>query len=143
MIEIIKFLGGTTVLLLVIAWLIRTLVKYLLEKDINGFKQKIQAEAEKELTILRSSLELENAKLQTKLTVLEGRRISFIEELYGRLVKVYKEADCFAVELTHFKDNEEQKHKANQFIDTYFEFYEYFDRHEIFIPKNIANQNTS
>lgn len=137
--EILKFFGGAAALLVATAWLIRSLVVHLLGKDIERFKQQLQIEAEKELTTLRSNLEIENAKLQIKLSVLEAQRISFVEELYGLLVEVSGEADSFAVEPVH-EDQDELKKKADSFIDTFFEFYRYFEKHEIFVPEDVANQ---
>lgn len=137
--EILKFLGGAAALLVATAWLIRSLVVHLLGKDIERFKQQLQIEAEKELATLRSNLEIENAKLQIKLAALEARRISFVEELYGLLVEVSGEADSFAIEPVH-EDQEELKKKADSFIDTFFEFYRYFEKHDIFVPEDVANQ---
>ena len=137
--EIIKFLGGATALLAVTAWLIRSLIIHRLGKDIEQFKQQLQIDAEKELATLRSTLEIENAKLQIKLSALETRRISFVEELYGLLVAVSSEADTFAVEPLH-GDKEELMRKADGFIYTFSEFYEYFEKHEIFVPEDVAFQ---
>lgn len=138
--ETIEFLGGATILLSATAWLIRSILVHFLGKDIEKFKQQLQIEAEKELTTLRGTLELENTKLQIKLSTLEARRISFIEELYKYLIDLNNEASGFAIELIHFDDNDKLKEKADKFIDSYSEFYSYFEKHEFFLPKYIADQ---
>lgn len=137
--EVIKFLGGATVFMVASAWLIRSLVVHRLGKDIEQFKHQLKIEAEKELATLRSTLEIENSKLQIKLSTLEARRISFVEELYGLFVGLHGEADAFAVEPLH-EDREELIKKADRFIDAFFEFYRYFEKHEIFIPVSVAAQ---
>lgn len=45
--EIIKFLGGTTICVGAVAWLIRQVVKQFLDKDIESYKNKLAFEKEK------------------------------------------------------------------------------------------------
>jgi hypothetical protein len=44
--EVIKFLGGTTIVIAAVAWLIRALVTHLLGKDVETFKSRLKYEAE-------------------------------------------------------------------------------------------------
>src|SRR5437870_3618397 len=129
--EVITFLGGATILLAAVAWLIRSLAVHLLEKDLTTFKQNLINESNKELETLKAKLEIENARQQIKLSTLQVRRLEFLEELYKRLVTVSAEADSFAVEPV-FGDDKELKGKADAFIDKYFEFYKFFGEHAIF-----------
>jgi hypothetical protein len=44
--EVIKFLGGTSIVIAAVAWLIRALVTHLLGKDVETFKSRLKYEAE-------------------------------------------------------------------------------------------------
>ena len=136
--EVIKFVGGTAVLISAVAWLIRSLTTYLLSKDIAIFKQELKTQAEKELASLKSKLEIDNAKIQIQFSALHARRILLIEKLYEKLIVFSNEADSFGVE-SLLGDNEEIKIKADKFIDNYYEFYRFFKKHEIFLSENIVD----
>lgn len=56
--EIIKFLGGTTIVLGSVAWLFRSLVIHLLGKDVERFKQKVKYEAEHGNSLLAQKIKL-------------------------------------------------------------------------------------
>ncbi len=112
---------------------------HLLSKDIELFKQELKTQSEKELVSLKSKLEIENAKTHIKFSALQARRILLIEQLYGKLIAFSNKADCFGVE-PFFDEGEDIKEKADEFIDIYFEFYEFFEKHEIFLSENIEKQ---
>ena len=137
--EVIKFVGGTVVLISAVAWLLRSLMVHFLSKDIEFFKQELRMQSEKELVSLKSKLEIENAKIHIKLSALQERRILLIEHIYGKLIALSNEAACFSVEPL-FDNAEDIKEKANKFIDIYFEFYQFFEKHEIFLSEHIEKQ---
>ena len=56
--EIIKFLGGTALLLGAVAWLIRELMKHLLNKDIELHKNELKHQSEKTSISYKEKIEL-------------------------------------------------------------------------------------
>ena len=56
-----------------------------------------------------------------------------------RLIEFSHEADSFAVEPL-LGDIDEIREKADKFIDKYLAFYRFFEKHAIFVSKNIESQ---
>lgn len=56
--ELIKFLGGASILIGAIAWLIKSLVSQYLSKDIETFKTKLKFESEHENHLLMQKISL-------------------------------------------------------------------------------------
>lgn len=136
--DIIKFLGGATLLLGAVAWLIRSLTGHLLSKDIEIFKHQLRSEAEMDLAMLTASLQLENERLRIKLSALESRRLVVLEDLFSRLVQFTKRAEVFSWG-PELNDIEELRSSGEKFYDSYSSFYQYFEAHSIFLPKNLEN----
>jgi hypothetical protein len=136
--EVIQFLGGATIFIAAVAWLIRSIITHLLSKDIEVFKQTLRAEAEKDIALLKSSLELENEKVRIKLTTLEDRRIKVLEDLYIKLTEFSVVASNFTYD-PEMEDKEGLKNSADKFIDEYHDFYNYFQRVAIFLPKDLED----
>jgi hypothetical protein len=136
--DIIKFLGGATLLLAAVAWLIRSLTGHLLSKDIEVFKHQLKSEAEKELAMLTASLQLENERLRIKLSALESRRLGVLENLFSRLVYFTKRAEVFSWG-PELNDVEELRKNGEKFYDSYTSFYQYFEEHSIFLPKTLES----
>lgn len=67
---IVTFLGGTTILLAAVAWLIRELLKHLLEKDRKQFEHDMKAESDRSLKALELRMKARSdealAELQKK-----------------------------------------------------------------------------
>ncbi|QYK04847.1 hypothetical protein [Shewanella zhangzhouensis] len=136
--DIIKFLGGASLLLAAVAWLIRSLTGHLLSKDIDVFKNQLKSEAEKELAMLTASLQLDNERLRIKLSVLESRRLEVLEELFSRLTHLTKRAEIFSWG-PELNDIEELRKDGEKFYDSYISFYQYFEEHSIFLPKTLES----
>lgn len=134
--EIIKFFGGATILLSVIAWLIRSIIIQFLAKDLVAFRQDLVSSTEREMAELASKLEIERTKQQITLSNLQSRRQEFLEELYKRLVKFSGAAGALSTEVI-IDDDEELKKKANLFIDEFFEFYNFYNERAILLSSDL------
>ena len=137
--EIIKFLGGSALLLAAIAWIIRSLIQHFLSKDIEVFKNNLKAEAEKDLVKLTSSLQLENERLRIKLSALESRRLEVLEELFRLLVELTKYAEMFSWSPV-LDDVEELLEDADKYNETHTKFYDFFNSHTIFLPTKLEGK---
>jgi len=136
--EIIQFFGGATLLISAIAWLIRSITVHLLSKDIEIFKQTLKVESDRELALLKSSLELENEKVRIKLSGLEVRRIEVLEELHIKFTEFSIRASNFTYD-PEMRDKNELVEIADEFIGEYYKFYNYFRNVSIFLPKSLED----
>ena len=135
--EVIKFVGGSAILLAITGWLIRTTTQHFLTKDIEQYKDEIQRKRDMELEELRAALNIETVTHEVKFLKLHNRRAEIIEELFKKLVVFEDAASCFMVEVD-MHDIKELQIKANEFIDIYFDFQEYFKKNEIYFSKKLC-----
>jgi len=111
---------------------------HFLSKDIEIFKQTLKVEAEKDIALLKYSLEQENEKVKIKLMGLEGRRVEVLEELHIKLTSFSILASNFTYD-PEMREIGELKSIAEEFISKYYEFYNYFRNVAIFLPKELEN----
>jgi len=137
--EIIQFFGGSVLLIAAVAWLSRSIITHLLSKDIETFKNTIKCDIEKEIALLKYSLELENEKTKIKLISLEERRINVLEELHIKLTAFSTTANNFTYD-TELRSPSDLKEISDSFIEKYFEFHSYFEKVKIFLPKELEDK---
>lgn len=135
--EVIKFLGGTTLVLAAVAWLIRSLISHFLSKDLNLFMHRLQSESELELERLRHSLRLIASEHEKQVHLLQERRAEVIAELYERLIEFLATAESFA-SLAEWKGEPTKKEKAVKLGDNAYEFHHYFQIKRIFFSEDVC-----
>ena len=108
--EIIKFLGGTTLFLAVVGWLIRSLIYHRLSKDIENFKTELQHQ---------SKINIQ------QVAILHTKRAEVIAELYRLLVEFVGAAESYT-SLLEWKDEPNKDDKAETLGDIATEFHKYF-----------------
>lgn len=118
--EIITFLGGSTILLGAIAWLLKSAITHALSKSM-----------EKHQEIL---------KLETfKLSRLHEKRGLVIEDLYSNLVDLVKAIGTFVNVFGHEGDPSlQEKHKIAG--ESYKKFRQHYDKHRIFFSENLCEK---
>ena len=80
--EVIQFLGGTAILVSIAAYLARSIVKQLLEKDLVRFKTDLDHRAERELAKVKSDLEKDVLKEKHKTDMtLEQQKVMLQREV--------------------------------------------------------------
>ena len=94
--EVVKFLGGTALVLAAVGWLVRSLIGHFLSKDVESFKHRLQSESTVELERLRHSLRLVASEHEKQIHLLQERRAEVIAELYARLIEFLGAAESFA-----------------------------------------------
>ena len=100
-IELLKFVGGSAVLLAAVAWLIRSLISHQLLKDIEKYKFNLKREGDKELEAIKSSLNIEALTHQIRYSKLHDHRTSLIEQLYKKMVELDSGARQESCHLRH------------------------------------------
>ena len=136
--EVLKFVGGIAVLLAVVAWLIRSLIRHLLSKDIERYKFDLKREADKELALIKAALNIEALTYQIRFSKLHDRRADIIERLYKKIVALETAAACLKAEF-HMDEDEELKQKADTLIDRYFEVYAFIEDNKIYFSEDLSN----
>lgn len=79
-VEVIKFVGGSAVLLAIAGWLIRTIIQHFLAKDIEQYKFDIRRQGEIELEKLKAALNIESLTHEITFSKLHNRRADVIDE---------------------------------------------------------------
>jgi len=78
---IIKTIVSTGFIISAIAWLVRTIIKFLLEKDLVQFKSNLESQSS--LSIKRFELEAEKKLIEY--TSLHSKRASLVAEMYAKI----------------------------------------------------------
>ena len=129
--EVIKFLGGSALLLAAAAWLIRSLISHFLSKDVEGFKTQLQSQSAVTLERLRHDLRLVAAQHENQIQLLQERRAAVIAELYSKLIAFVGAAESFA-SLAEWSGEPSKEEKAKTLGEKAGDFREYFLRHKIY-----------
>ena len=135
--ELIKFLGGSVILIGAVAWLIRSLVTHQLSMDIEKLKIKLKHDAEIEIQKISHELSLSSIEHEHKIASLQEKRAEVIAELYKLLVRLVGSAQSYASYLEYSSEpNKDEKAKilgedANNFRD-------YFLDNRIYFPNEIC-----
>jgi hypothetical protein len=131
--------GGSAVLLCVIGFLSRSILAHFLSKDIETFKANLQIESQREITKLKSSLELIAFEHQVRFSRLHEKRGEIIATLYGKIDKLYN----VVYEFIGSYPGTEGSHKDQKIkgIWEYVnEFKVYFGTHKIYFDPNICRK---
>ena len=136
-VEVIKFVGGSAVLLAIAGWLIRTIIQHSLTKDIEQYKFEIRRQGEIELEKLKAALNIEAVTHEITFSKLHNRRAEIIDELFKKLVAFDNSASTLMVEFD-MDDPKELKEKADKFIDIYYDFHEYAEQNEIYFSEELC-----
>ncbi len=135
--EVIKFVGGSVVLLAIAGWLIRTIIQHFLARDIEQYKFDIRKQGEVELEKLRAALKIEAVTHEITFSKLHNRRAEIIEELFKKLVAFDDSASSLMVEFD-MDDSEELREKADKFIDIYHDFQKYAEQNQIYFSEELC-----
>jgi hypothetical protein len=117
--------------LAIVGWLIRSLIKHLLSKDIETYKLSLQSSSTVELERLRHSLSLIASEHEKQIHILQERRAKVIEELYVKLIDFLVAAESF-VSIVEYSGEPSKEEKAVVLSDKATDFYNYFLRHQIY-----------
>jgi hypothetical protein len=114
--------GGNAALLLVIAFLGRSLVGNFLTKDIEKFKADLQVAA---------------VEHQVRFSKLHEKRAQVLADLYKLLVLAARETESFASPM-EFAGEPDKKQKLRATISAIANYFTFFDEHRIYIPQQLC-----
>jgi hypothetical protein len=128
--EALKFIGGTAVAIGIVGWLMRSLIKHFLDKDVELFRQSLQSQAAVELEKLKHELRLAAVSYEKQVTLLQEKRASVIAKLYSKLIDFLDAAESLA-SLVEFSGEPSKTDKAKVLAEKAAEFMGYFARNRI------------
>lgn len=137
--EIIKFLGGTALVLAAVAWLVRSLVAHVLSRDIELFKERLQAQSAVQLERLRHELRLVAAEHEKRIHLLQERRAHTIAELHSKIMDFLAAAESFA-SLMEYSGEPSKREKARLLDEKAGEFHKYFLRNRIYFSEDVCEK---
>jgi hypothetical protein len=131
--------GGSAVLIAVIGFLSRSLLSNFLSKDIEAFKANLQMESQREITKLKSSLELIAFEHQVRFSRLHEKRAEVIATLYGKIDELYRVVYEFVRSYPHMEELRKDQ-KIENIQDYANEFKVYFSIHKIYFDPNVCGK---
>jgi len=94
-----------------VAYLAKRLVTHWLDKDVQTFKNKLEATAAQETEKLKAELQLEMRKQEFAYSRMHERRAQLMADLYGQLVETHGLV-CFTVEHTIARAHSDEAKKG-------------------------------
>jgi hypothetical protein len=137
--EIIIALGGASILIAAVAWLIKTIVVHLLSKDVEVYKVRISAETERELESFKATVHAKAMEHEVRFSELHEKRGEIIAELYKRLMIALKRTEQFFT-LDGTRSREERAKGFQDVVAKLREYNLYFIYHRIYFEERLCTQ---
>ncbi len=147
--QILIAFGGPSVLLIVLAFLARSLLQTWLTKDIKKFesdlrnaadyklehlKQELKFKGDASIEQLRSELQQVALEHQVRFSNLHEKRPAVVAELYKHLVEAFWDGERFVFQMGQHKRDEEYDATQKRIID----FYVFVETNRIYLPEHIC-----
>lgn len=136
--QIITILGGASLLIGAVAWLMRSIINHFLSKDIENYKIRLKAETDQKIEEFRTSLRMSAFEHEIRFLHLHEKRAEILAELYKRLVDAVSAARIFVAPVNLDLDEEGDKNRHKEAIEKSTSFYNYFDIHRIFLSDELC-----
>lgn len=131
--------GGNAVLLMVLAWLARSLMGQALAKDLESFKTNLSAESSASTARLTHDLQLVAQEHQILASKLHEKRAQVVADVYGLLVEAQWACQDFA-SVMEFSGEPPKTEKYVTAMNKAAEFYRYFDKNRIYLPHDLCSK---
>jgi len=151
--EVLLACGGNATLLVVLAFLTRSLVQTWLAKDIKKFEFQLQNAATSQLELLKFelksqgdvSIEQLKSRLQqaatehlVRFSKLHEKRAHVIEHVYQRLVELEKGYGKFVLVDGYEPDSSKQQDARNKINETMYDVALFIEKHRIYLPADVC-----
>jgi hypothetical protein len=128
--ELIKSVVENTLAFGILAFLCKSIIKHWLDKDVKGFKNKIELEAKQTLSQYQSELEKERIRLQIQYGGIFEKQAEAILEFY-KLIVVFQKTINDAM----FRTDHDVSYEI--FLKKWRELIKYYDEHQILLPESV------
>lgn len=125
-------LGSSTLLVVALGFLSRSIINHYLSKDIETYKIKIKAESDISQEQLKNSLKLIAVEHEIRFKRLHEKRAEVLDELYAHLAEAVYLTRSF-VSIMEWVGDKSKQDKYLEAMQKIVEFYRYFDRHRIYL----------
>ncbi len=136
--QLLFVFGGNATLLIVLGFLFRSVISQLLTKDVERFKTELKAQADKSIEQLKNSLQMTALEHEVRFSKLHERRAEVIEELYGRLVALQKDAQHFAIGEGYTPDKQKQDAAYLMIESAIFDLSDFIELRRIYLPEQFC-----
>jgi hypothetical protein len=134
---IITALGGTALLLGAVAWMVKKIVVHFLDKDVEAYKVKLQADADRQLEAFKTELRL----IEFRSTKLHDKRAEAVAEIYRRLANLQSAMKDY---IWTFDDNLDVEHsrsvQGRKLTDARDNFFSCYDSNRILLDDDICEK---
>jgi hypothetical protein len=131
------YIGGASVLIGAIAWLIKSLMSHFMSKDIELYKNQLKSSSELEIEKLKNELKIQEQKHDVMFSKLHSKRIEVIDELYKLVQDVIGLAagfgGCFI-----FGASTQRKKSADNLFDACGNLASYYNAHRLYLSPDIV-----
>lgn len=132
-------LGGTAIAVAAVAWLARSIITTWLSKDVEAYKNQLEAQSAMALERLRSDLQILAARRNVEYSRIHEKRLEIISELAGKIRDFHEKVTAYvsAWEVAGGQTKEERRNLA---VAALTEFNKYFLPRRFFLPKKTAQK---
>jgi hypothetical protein len=134
---IITAIGGTAILLAVVAWLIRSLIGQYLSKDLENYKEKLRSQSAVELERLKGELAMNAAAHQIRFSKLHEKQATLIEELYLGVDRLDQLSKLLIGLFAQDKPINEKIPRVHEILEEYLEYNSKFYKNKLFFSPEI------
>jgi hypothetical protein len=118
---------------------LKSAIKHEYDQKLESHKAQLQAQSAVETERLRSQLSVQAAEHAVRFQKLHEKRAEVVAEVYSRLVEAYWKASSFA-SMMEWVGEPNKKEKYVEAMNSIASFYQYFDKHKIYLPSGLCDQ---
>lgn len=128
--SIMELIPAGSIVFVALAFLFRTIINHLLDKDVSTFKAKIEANANERMAQFQSELEREKIRLQISYGGIFEKQADAILELF-RKIAALEPVKSFAMH-----SSERKSASYEEFNKNWIDLYEFYERNKILLPES-------
>ena len=121
----------------VLAWLVRSIIKHWMDKDVEAYKAKLSAEHDREMENFRHALQIQAQEHEIRFRNIHEKQAEVIAEAYAKLHAVYAAIESY-VSIMEWSGELSKQEKLEKAAKAVSEFNDYFFPKRIFLPKETA-----
>jgi hypothetical protein len=137
--QLLFTLGGSAIAIAALAWLARSIITQWLSKDVESYKNQLQAQSNMALERLRSDLQILADRRNIEYSRIHEKRLEIISDLAGKIRVFHERVSAYVApwEPAGGPTKEERRKLAGNAL---LEFNNYFLPRKFFLPKDTAEK---
>ncbi|PIP82042.1 MAG: hypothetical protein COR54_16880 [Elusimicrobia bacterium CG22_combo_CG10-13_8_21_14_all_63_91] len=137
--QILVAFGASSVALAVMAWLAKSLVSHLLDKDVEKHRLALQSENERMLTLHKAELDRASEEHRIRFGQLHAKVFVTIARLYRLIVQAHRSVQNYVKPFVMSGEPSEED-RGKKAADCLNALQEFFQEHEIYLEQELAEQ---